>query len=68
MSDDKCMIPWYVQDNFDFKKYHICKAARDELIKYYDKPNMLIDSKSETVQKNKTFYETLVEKIEMKSE
>ena len=63
MSDDKCMIPWYVQDNFDFKRYHICKTAREELIKYYDKPNMLIDSKSETVQKNKTFYETLVRKI-----
>jgi len=65
MSDDKCMIPWYVQDNFDFKKYHICKTAREELIKYYDKPNMLIDSKSETVQKNKTFYETLVRKREL---
>jgi len=65
MSDEKYMIPWYVQDNFDFKKYHICKSARDELMNYYTKPNMLIDSKSNTVQKNKIFYETLVMKREL---
>lgn len=63
MCEEKLYIPWYIESNFDFKKYHVCKKARDELHKYYAKPNMFIDSKSPVVQKNKIFYETLVRNI-----
>jgi len=60
MGKEKHLIPWYVKSNFDFTLYHVCKKAREELKKFYDKPNMLFDHKEKVVLENKDFYDTLV--------
>jgi hypothetical protein len=60
IAKEKMAIPWYAKENFDFTLHHVCKTAFDELKKFYDKPNILIEYKSEVVKKNKILYETLV--------
>jgi len=60
MAKEKLLIPWRVKDHLDFKLYHVCKKAREEMKMFYDKPNILIDTKSKAVLEDQVFYDTLV--------
>jgi len=60
MAKEKLLIPWKVRDQLDFKLQHVCRKAREEIKAFYDKPNILIESKSKVVVEDQVFYDTLV--------
>ena len=63
MSAEKRSIPWYVQENFDFKAYNVCKRGQEELSLLFSKSNIEIESKSQVVLENKILYRTLVDTV-----
>lgn len=54
------MIPWYIDEKWDFKTYSVCKKAYRELVQLFDKPNIILDYSNPILQKNQTVYETIV--------
>ncbi len=60
MAKEKMFIPWRVTSEFDFKLYHVCRKARDEMKTCYNKPCILIGLDSKLLRTSKTFYDALV--------
>jgi len=65
MAKEKLFIPWHVTNNFDFKLYHVCRKAREEMKRCYNIPNILITLDSKLLSKSKTFYDALVMKRQL---
>jgi len=65
MAKEKLFIPWRVTNEFDFKLYHVCRKARDEMKICYNKPCILIGLDSKLLRTSKTFYDALVMKRQL---